>query len=91
MNKYYEGYVDHTLTVLGSEAIFERVGPGLRELVKQCQWREENCLNESFWQLKMTRNVLCWEFSPPQRVLEHTDHALQIVFGLTVSFSALLR
>ena len=68
--------------VLDSKALFQIVGPSLHELVKHCQWREENCLNETFWQLKMTRNVLCWEFSLPSRVLEHTDQNLQLIFGI---------
>ena len=79
--KYYEGFIDITTEDAKTEVLFGAVSPDLHELVKQCLWSESDCLHEQFWKSKMTRNVLCWEFSPSKRLMENAAKNLRLVFG----------
>ncbi len=53
----------------------------LKEMVKFCQWKYQDCLNSENWSWINTRNSYCLQFSPPNRQVYKLGDDLHIIVG----------
>ena len=56
-------------------------GSDLDELVKMCQWKGENCLDNDLWTVQVTRIGECWELDVPKREVALSTESLRLVLG----------